>query len=64
MRFQPIVVVMADQNLLDAINFGEKNLLYPMNIDEPLNISLAEITQNTVVSVTQETFVPTKNRKE
>ena len=55
---------MADQNLLDAINFGEKNLLYPMNIDEPLNISLAEITQNTVVSVTQETFVPTKNRKE
>ena len=64
MRFQPIVVVMADQNLLDAINFGEKNLLYPMNIDEPLNISLVKVTQNTLVSITQETFVPTKNRKE
>ena len=55
---------MADQNLLDAINFGEKNLLYPMNIDEPLIISLVKVTQNTLVSITQETFVPTKNRKE
>ena len=58
------MVVMADQNLLDAINFGEKNLLYPMNIDEPLTISLVKVTQNTLVSITQETFVPTKNRKE
>ena len=53
-------VVMADQNLLDAINIGEKNLLDTINIDEPLDISLVGITQNTSVRITQETPVQTK----
>ena len=31
---------MADQNLLDAINVGEKNLLDTIDIDKPLDINL------------------------
>ena len=34
---------MADQNLLDIINIGEKNLLDTINIDEPLDISVVGI---------------------
>ena len=52
---------MADQNLLDAINVGEKNLLDAINIDEPLDISLVAITQNTPVRITQEPLVQTKD---
>ena len=48
---------MAGQNLLDAINIDEKNLLYTINIDEPLDISLVGVTQNTPVGVAQETPV-------
>ena len=51
---------MADQNLLDASNTGEKNLLDSINIDDPLDISLVGITQNTSVRITQEKPVPTK----
>ena len=40
LRSQSTVVVMADQNLLDAINVGEKNLLDTINIDKPLDINL------------------------
>ena len=60
LRFQSTAVVMADQNLLDAINIGEKNLLDTIDIDEPLDISLVGITQNTSVRITQETPVQTK----
>ena len=60
MRFQSTAVVMADQNLLDASNTGEKNLLDSINIDDPLDISLVGITQNTSVRITQEKPVPTK----
>ena len=60
LRFQSTVVVLADQNLLDAINIGGKNLLDTINIDKPLDISLVGITQNTSVRITQETPVPTK----
>ena len=60
MRFQSTAVVMADQNLLEAINIGEKNLFDIINIDEPLDISLVGITQNTSVRITQETPVQTK----
>ena len=55
---------MEDQNLLDATNIGEKNLLDTINIDEPLDISLIETMQNTPVRITQETPVSSKNRKE
>ena len=51
---------MADQNLLDAINVGEKNLLDAINIDEPLDISLVGVTQNTPVRITQEAPGQTK----
>ena len=61
LRFQSTVVVMADHNLLDAINVGEKNLLDAINIDEPLDISLVGITQNTPVRITQEPLVQTKD---
>ena len=54
---------MADQNLLDAINSGEKNLLDTINIDEPLDISLVGITQNKPLRITQETPVPTKEKE-
>ena len=57
------MVVMADQNLLDAINSGEKNLLDTINIDEPLDISSVGITQNTPLRITQETPVPTKEKE-
>ena len=60
LRFQSTVVVMADHNLLDAINVGEKNLLDAINIDEPLDISLVGITQNTPVRITQEAPGQTK----
>ena len=60
LRFQSTVVVMADQNLLDAINIGEKKLLDTVNIDEPLDISLAGITQNMPVRITNELPVQTK----
>ena len=60
LRFQSTAVVMADQNLLDASNIGEKNLLDKINTDEPLHISLVGIMQNTSVRITQETPVPTK----
>ena len=43
---------MADQNLLDAIKIGEKNLLDTIIIDEPLDISFVGITQNIPVSIT------------
>ena len=59
LRFRSTAVVMADQNLLDAINIGEKNLLDTINIDEPVDISLVGITQNTSVRITQETPVQT-----
>ena len=62
-RFQSTMVVMADQNLLDAINSGEKNLLDAINIDEPLDISSVGITQNTPLRITQETPVPTKEKE-
>ena len=62
-RFQSTMVVMADQNLLDAINSGEKNLLDTINIDEPLDISSVGITQNTPLRITQETPVPTKEKE-
>ena len=45
---------MVDQNLLDAINIGEKNFLHTINIDEPLDISLVGITQNMLARITQE----------
>ena len=61
LRFQSTVAVMADHNLLDAINVGEKNLLDAINIDEPLDISLVGITQNTPVRITQEPPVKTKD---
>ena len=51
---------MAYQNLLDAINIGEKNLLDTININKPLDISLIVFTQNTPVGITQKTSVPTK----
>ena len=51
LRFQS-VVVMVDQNSLDAINIGEKYSLDTINIDEPLGISLIGITQNTPVRIT------------
>ena len=62
-RFQSTMVVMADQNLLDAINSGEKNFLDTINIDEPLDISSVGITQNTPLRITQETPVPTKEKE-
>ena len=34
LRFESTVVVMADQNLLDAINVGEKRLLDTISIDK------------------------------
>ena len=49
LRFQSTAVVMADQNLLGTIN-----------IDEPLDISLVGITQNTSVRITLETPIQTK----
>ena len=49
LRFQSTAVVMADQNLLDAINIDEKNLLDTINIEE-----------DTPERITQETPVPTK----
>ena len=52
---------MADHNLLDAINVGEKNLLDAINIDEPLDVSSVAITQNTPVRITQEPLVQTKD---
>ena len=52
---------MADQNLLDAINVGEKNLLDAINIDDPLDVSSVGITQNTPVRITQEPLVQTKD---
>ena len=60
LRFQSTVLVMADHNLLDAINVGEKNLLDAINIDEPLDISLVGVTQNTPVRITQEAPGQTK----
>ena len=60
LRFQSTVLVMADHNLLDAINVGEKNLLDAINIDEPLDISLVGLTQNTPVRITQEAPGQTK----
>ena len=60
LRFQSTVVVMVDQNLLDAINIGEKNLLGTIHIHEPLDISLVEVTQNTHVRITHEPLVQTK----
>ena len=51
---------MADHNLLDAINVGEKNLLDAININEPLDISLVGVTQNTPVRITQEAPGQTK----
>ena len=51
---------MADQNLLHAINVGEKNLLDAISIEEPLDISLAGITQNVPVRITHEPPVQTK----
>ena len=41
-----------DQDLLDAINIGEKYLWDTINIDEPLDISLVGIKQNTAVGIT------------
>ena len=43
-----------------AINISEENLLDKINIDEPLDISLVGITQNTSVRITQQTPVQTK----
>ena len=60
MRSQSTVFVMANQNLLDAINVGKKYLLDTINIDKPLDISLVRITQNTPVSITHEPPVQTK----
>ena len=60
LRFRSTVAVMADQNLLDAINIGDKNLLDTTNIDEPLDISLVGVTQNTPARISQETPVLTK----
>ena len=60
LRFQSTPIIMADQNLLDAINIGEKNLLDTINIDEPLDISLVGIKQNASVKITQETPAQTK----
>ena len=57
MGFNRTVVFVAGQNLLDAINIDEKNSLYTINIDEPLDTSLVGITQNTPVEVAQETPV-------
>ena len=51
---------MADQNLLHAINVGEKNLLDAISIEEPLDISLVGITQNVPVRITHEPPVQTK----
>ena len=51
---------MADQNLLHAINVGEKNLLDAISIEEPLDISLVGITQNVPVTITHEPPVQTK----
>ena len=55
---------MADKNLLDAINIGEKNLLDTFNIDEPLDISLVGITQNTPVRTTQKMPILTKETEQ
>ena len=63
LRFQSKVVVMADQIFLDAINIGEKNLLDTITIDEPLDISLVRITQNTPVRNTQEMPALTKKKQ-
>ena len=54
---------MADQIFLDAINIGEKNLLDTITIDEPLDISLVRITQNTPVRNTQEMPALTKKKQ-
>ena len=54
---------MADQNLLDVINIGQTNLLDTINIDDPLDISLVRITQNTPVRTTHEPPVQTKKEK-
>ena len=51
---------MADQNLLDGINVGKKNLLDTINIEEPLDKSLVGITQNTPVGITHERLAQTK----
>ena len=51
---------MADQNLLHAINVGEKNLLDTISTEEPLDISLVGITQNVPVRITHEPPVQTK----
>ena len=60
LRLRSTVVAMADNNLLDAINIGEKNLLDTFNIDKPLDISLVGITQNTPVKTTQKMPILTK----
>ena len=60
LRFRSTVVAMADKNLLDAINIGEKNLLDTFNTDEPIDISLVGITQNTSVRTTQKMPILTK----
>ena len=54
------MVLIADQNLLHAINVGEKNLLDAISIEEPLDISLVGITQNVPVRITHEPPVQTK----
>ena len=56
---------MADQNLLDAINIGKKNLLDTISIDKPLDISLIGITQNyTCEDYTRNACPNKRNRKE
>ena len=58
LKFQSTAVIMEDQfyqdldqDLLDAINIGEKYLWDTINIDEPLDISLVGIKQNTAVGI-------------
>ena len=51
LRFQSTVVVMTDQNVLDAINVDEKNLLDTISIDEPLDvIAKMDSSQHTVLT--------------
>ena len=54
LRFQATVVVMADQNLLDAVNIDKKNLSDTINIDELLDINLTQITHNMSVRFTHD----------
>ena len=61
MGFNPTLVFVAGQNSLDAINIDEKNLLYTINIDEPLDTSLVGIMQNTPLGVPHE--APVLRRK-